>query len=228
MGGGRLKSIPTSIAGLVIAAAAASADPGIHIVPARVRLSPGEAVQLRAQPPGTETRWTVVSGPGSISRTGLFHAPYVVGPQGATSAIRATSGPKGAQVASEASIEIRGGVYPGADECLAPTQQWSSGGTGLDYVSTDELPMAIIRVAPDYPPSLRARGVIGSLVVNALVCRSGDVLDARPQWGEGIEPIPKLEELAVAAARQWKFKPARLAGQPIAVMVVIPFRFPPP
>ena len=159
--------------------------------------------------------------------SGLYQAPFVVSPPGASAVVRATRDPGDALLTSEATVEVRPGVYPGADDCLAQDQSWSASGTDLDYVFVDELPEAIIHPPPDYPPSVRARGLKGSLVVNVIVCRSGRVLDAHAQWGQGADPVRELEDLAVTAAKQWIFSPAKVAGQPVAVKVAIPFRFPP-
>ena len=229
---------------LIAAGAAWGTTSGnVHVAPRHATVGPGETVQLRAMPPedppqvvtpppsiGTPpvTRWSVSSGPGSVSFSGVYQAPFIVPAPGATAVVRASRGPRDALLTSEATIEVRPGVYPGADDCLAQGQSWSASGTDLDYVYVDELPEAIVHAPPDYPPSVRARGLKGSLVVNVIVCRSGRVLDADAQWGAGAEPVRELEDLAVAAARQWVFKPASVAGQSVAVKVAIPFSFPPP
>jgi protein TonB len=142
--------------------------------------------------------------------------------------VRVTRGPKNALVTSDATVHIGSGTYPGAGDCLGAGQSWSATGTGVDYQMADELPEAVVKVTPEYPASARSRGLVGGLIVNVIVCRSGRVLDASASWGEGVAPIPELEELAITAARQWVFKPALLRGEAIATTVAIPLRFPPP
>jgi protein TonB len=84
----------------------------------------------------------------------------------------------------------------------------------------DELPEAIAKVAPEYPDSAREHGVDGTVIVNALVCASGTIIDAYIA-----KSIPDLDDAAERAVRQWIFHPAMTDGLPVAVWVVIPVRF---
>ncbi len=235
---------------LLVGGEARAAPPDlVHVAPQHAAVGPGETVQFRAMPPddvppasvsrtepsavlpphpAPRTRWSVASGPGSVSSSGLYRAPYVVPAPGAVALVRATRGPRNSSVSSDASIQIGPGTYRGAEDCLGENQRWSTAGTGVDYEMVDELPEAIVRVTPEYPASARARDLAGNLVVNVIVCRSGHVLDAYATWPVGATAISELEQLALEAAREWVFKPAMLQGRPIAVTVAIPFRFPPP
>jgi TonB family protein len=95
------------------------------------------------------------------------------------------------------------------------------------------LPELVHRVDPEYPRSSFARGIEDTLPVLVLVCRSGIVLDAyvTPSYLLGtrdeqpIERDPMLVKAALEAARQYVFKPAMAAGQPIAVWVHVPVAF---
>ena len=193
-------------------------------------------LQLRAAPPTEQGNlqlppdfrvfWKAFGG-GVIDGYGLYRAPFVVPPPGATVRIVLARGVKGALDSAETTVDLEPGAVPGAEDCLGTGQEWSSGGRGLEYASVDELPNAVTTIKPDYPRSVAARGLKGGLIVNVVVCKNGRVLDAVAQWGVGSIPIPELETLAVAAAKQWVFKPAAIAGQPVAAMVAIPFVFPP-
>ena len=97
--------------------------------------------------------------------------------------------------------------------------------TGLpkqaDYVSVEELPEAITRVAPDYPEAARAARIDGVVMVQALVGKDGAVQDVRV-----VKSIPELDGAAKACVRQWKFKPAKDEhGQPVTVWVGVPIKF---
>jgi TonB family protein len=89
-----------------------------------------------------------------------------------------------------------------------------------EYVYVEELPEAIVKVPPEYPAEARKMGVDGTVMVQALVDRSGNISDTRV-----IKSIPLLDNAAVAAVRQWKFKPAMSKGNPVAVWVAVPIRF---
>jgi TonB family protein len=104
-----------------------------------------------------------------------------------------------------------------------PPPDPSSGGERLpklgDYVYVEELPEAITKVAPSYPEGLHG-GVEGTVLVQALVGADGRVKDTVVE-----KSIPVLDEAAVAAVRQWVFKPAMAGGKPVAVWVAIPVEF---
>ena len=99
---------------------------------------------------------------------------------------------------------------------------------GIDYVQVDRLPVATRKVEPEYSRSDEARGLRGVLVVNAIVCRTGSVLDAWVTWPEGAAANRELEVRALDAVRRWSFTPASFQGNPRAIVVAIPMRFPPP
>jgi TonB family protein len=87
-----------------------------------------------------------------------------------------------------------------------------------EYVYVDELPEAITKVAPVYPDGEgRASATV---LVQALVLEDGSVGDIRI-----VKSVPLLDEAAVAAVRQWRFKPALSGGKPVAVWVAVPIRF---
>ena len=89
-----------------------------------------------------------------------------------------------------------------------------------EYVYVEELPEAVWKAFPVYPPAARASGVEGQVLVQALVGSDGLVKDTRI-----VKSIPELDDAAVAAVRQWRFKPARSKGQPVAVWVAVPVKF---
>ena len=84
----------------------------------------------------------------------------------------------------------------------------------------EELPEATLRVSPVYPEDARSAGVDGTVMVQALVLRDGTVGETRI-----VKSIPPLDAAASAAVRQWRFKPARTKGEPVAVWVGIPIKF---
>jgi TonB family protein len=63
---------------------------------------------------------------------------------------------------------------------------------------------------PVYPPAAKTMGISGKVEVRVVISESGKVVDATPISGH-----PMLRGAAVAAARQWVYKPATLNGLPV-------------
>ncbi len=87
-------------------------------------------------------------------------------------------------------------------------------------VYVEEPPKAIKMVRPDYPKSAQKKGIQGVVMVQVLVGKDGRVVNARI-----VSSIPELDDYALGAVRQWRFKPARSKGQPVAVWVAVPVQF---
>lgn len=91
-----------------------------------------------------------------------------------------------------------------------------------EYVPVEELPEVIQKIAPVYPEAARQSGLEGTVMVQALVGRDGLVREVRVT-----KSVAGLDEAALESVRQWWFKPARSKGEPVAVWVAVPIRFPP-
>jgi protein TonB len=78
------------------------------------------------------------------------------------------------------------------------------------------------RVAPIYPPIAKQRRLSGTLVVDALVDKTGKVANMQLISGP-----PIFKDAAFEAIKQWQFKPARLNGQPIDQNTQIKLQFNP-
>jgi TonB family protein len=89
-----------------------------------------------------------------------------------------------------------------------------------DFARVDSLPSVVSRVRPDYPSIARAMNISGLVVIQALVGKDGAVKDAFVIAGH-----PVLRDDALEAVWQWRFKPASLGTEPVAVWVAIPVRF---
>jgi protein TonB len=89
-----------------------------------------------------------------------------------------------------------------------------------EFVYVEELPEAITKVQPEYPDIARQSNMEGTVVVQALVGKDGHVKDTRV-----VKPVPVFDEAAVAAVKQWVFKPALSNNKPVAVWVAVPVKF---
>jgi protein TonB len=89
-----------------------------------------------------------------------------------------------------------------------------------EYVYVEELPEAITKVPPSYPDLAREANVDGTVMVQALVGKDGKVKDTKV-----VKSIPMLNDAALAAVKQWVFKPALSNNKPVAVWVAVPVKF---
>jgi len=111
------------------------------------------------------------------------------------------------------------GVATEGDLVVAPPAEDELPKLG-DYVYVEELPEAVTKVSPDYPDLARSANVDGTVLVQALVGKDGRVKDAKV-----VKSIAMLDAAAVAAVKQWVFKPALSNNKPVAVWVAVPVRF---
>jgi TonB family protein len=73
---------------------------------------------------------------------------------------------------------------------------------------------------PPYPPIAKAAHASGNVKVQVTIDEDGNVISAHAVAGH-----PLLQSAAVAAARQAKFSPTKLSGQPIKVQGVLVYNF---
>jgi protein TonB len=82
-------------------------------------------------------------------------------------------------------------------------------------------PETIRRVQPLYTEPARKAGRQGVVILQATIDRTGVVTDVRLVKGLGMG----LDESAVSAVRQWRFRPATLGGRPVPVYFQLTVRF---
>ncbi len=89
------------------------------------------------------------------------------------------------------------------------------------FVPVEKFPMPVKQVKPQYPEIARRAGVEGTVWIKVLVTREGKV-----KKGVIIKSDVELfNEPAMQAALQWIFTPAMMNSGPVAVWVMVPFRF---
>lgn len=98
----------------------------------------------------------------------------------------------------------------------ATSKQGIAEGEKVKVPSGLTLGLLIKKVKPTYPPEARAAHIQGTVVLKAEISKTGDITDLELLDG----PI-ELAGSAVAAVRQWKYKPYLLMGQPVTVMTQI-------
>jgi TonB family protein len=119
-------------------------------------------------------------------------------------------------------LEAAGGrkVEPGQQAepgLVAPAAAEAKGASVMGGVLNGK---AVSKPAPEYPEIARAARAQGVVTVQIIVDEEGNVVSARAVSGH-----PLLQQAAVAAARQAKFSPTRLSGQPVKVSGVVTYNF---
>lgn len=75
---------------------------------------------------------------------------------------------------------------------------------------------------PLYPAESREKGEQGLVLLTVAINEQGNVTSLSVRQGSG---YPRLDSAACEGVRSWRFRPARLAGLPIATTLAVPIRF---
>lgn len=86
-------------------------------------------------------------------------------------------------------------------------------------------PMAQETPPPDYPPELACKQIGGTTVLNVALAANGYPVKVDIFRSSGTKA---LDDLAVAAVRDWKFRPATVRGKPTTSRLQVPVNFNPP
>jgi TonB family protein len=81
-------------------------------------------------------------------------------------------------------------------------------------------PIKLRDVRPIYPPEAQAARVSGMVIAEVQIGADGSVEDARI-----LKSIPLLDQAALDAITQWRFKPTLLNGRPVPVMMTVTVNF---
>ncbi len=111
--------------------------------------------------------------------------------------------------------------------CLAPaTASAQSKAFDQAVAITDDItPPRLLEVAsPDYTDDAKRHKISGDVVLLIVVDTKGDVIDARVVKGLG----HGLDENAIVAVKEWKYKPATKDDKPIMVKMEVTLNFYPP
>jgi protein TonB len=92
---------------------------------------------------------------------------------------------------------------------------------GYDHdLAVDHKPRIETRAHASYPEAARVAGIQGVVILRALVLRDGSVGAVRV-----VQSIPALDQAAIDAVRQWRFKPGRAPDAPLPAWLAVPVVF---
>jgi protein TonB len=90
----------------------------------------------------------------------------------------------------------------------------------VEFYALSDKPEVIHKVEPTYPDLARKAGIEGMVVVKVLIGTKGDV-----EKVEVVKSHPMLDDAAMVAAKQFKFKPGKQRDRFVKVWMTIPFTF---
>ena len=136
----------------------------------------------------------------------------IVGASDSNAQVAMPSGPgAGTVVGAPAKVNIADEPPPPEEKPTPPRAPISGGVLNGKAISLPK---------PAYPPIAKAAHASGTVVVQVLIDENGSVVSARAISGH-----PLLQAVAVGAARQARFSPTKLSGQPVKVTGVIQYNF---
>ena len=205
-------------------AGAQAADPPpavYHILSHGRPVHAGDHVEIRVlpePPPGVQQAILVTTADGrTTSLVGPYRAPYVIEEGAAPVEITAVLSGENWRREVKTTLELAPSRLIGTGDCLGPDQQFLPEYGDITGSAGDlsDMPQVLRVARPALPAASRFEGTV---VVQALVCRSGLVLDAvvppilRDSRGALIERDARIVEAAIAAARSTVFGRGKAAS----------------
>lgn len=87
----------------------------------------------------------------------------------------------------------------------------------------DSQPVVIKSIEAVYPNWARQHGIVGTVVINALISEKGKVIKTQPLLG--LKGLPGFNQAAESAVRHWRFEPASIKGVNVKVWMPISVEF---
>ncbi len=166
----------------------------------RVNMPRGQGGRRQAMVCTTASNHLLVWNAGAPNEKGLDE---IVATLNSIAPLPAQSGPESAHSAAQ-----KNGDAAGASSIAQPARVKVSSGVTQGLL--------IKKVNPIYPYEARIAYIQGTVVLQVEISKTGDVTDL-----ELLDGPVELAGSAVAAVRQWKYKPYLLMGQPVTVMTQI-------
>jgi len=85
------------------------------------------------------------------------------------------------------------------------------------------LPVVVKEAKPQYTAAAMQAKIQGSVWMECVVNENGDITDV--EVTRSLDKEYGLDQAAIDASRQWKFKPGRKDGKPVAVRITIEMTF---
>ena len=116
---------------------------------------------------------------------------------------------------------VEGGVVGGV---IGGTPGGTVGGTGdepMRITAEVKQPELVKKVEPPYPELARRSKIQGVVILEAVITKEGNVEEVKVL--RSLHPM--MDQAAVNAVKQWKYKPAMLNGRPVKVYFTVTVNF---
>ena len=159
-----------------------------------------------------------------LSNTGEADAVATLGPDmrnpervPGASETRPQPVPSPGQIGGGISGGIMGGIMGGVTNGTFPLTEGR-----IRVTASLQARSLVNKVVPETPAIGDAKNVTGTVVLHAVIAKDGSVQEL-----EYVSGPPILVKAAMDAAKQWRYKPALLNGEPVEVDTTIEVPFPP-
>jgi TonB family protein len=115
------------------------------------------------------------------------------------------------------------GVGPGTGSGLGPGSGGGTGGGAYRLGSGVMTPVLLREVKPQYTSDAMRAKIQGTVLVECVVNKDGTVGDV--QVVRSLDSVFGLDQEAVKAAKQWRFRPGTRLGEPVPVLITIQLDF---
>jgi TonB family protein len=115
------------------------------------------------------------------------------------------------------------GIGPGQGSGLGPGYGGGFGGGAYRQGAGITLPVVLKEVRPQYTADAMRAKVQGAVWLECIVMPDGSVGDVRVT--RSLDPVFGLDQEAIKAAKQWRFRPGSRQGEPVPVIVTIELTF---
>ncbi|HMD33541.1 MAG TPA: TonB family protein [Vicinamibacterales bacterium] len=115
------------------------------------------------------------------------------------------------------------GIGPGTGSGLGPGSGGGTGGGAYKPGNGVSLPQLIREVKPAYTSDAMRAKVQGTVLVQCVVRQDGSVGDV--EVIRSLDSTFGLDQEAIKAAKQWRFRPGTRLGEPVPVLITIELTF---
>lgn len=115
------------------------------------------------------------------------------------------------------------GVGPGQGSGLGPGHGGGTGGGAYRPGSGVTVPVVLKEVKPSYTADAMRAKVQGTVWLECIVMPDGSVGDVKVT--RSLDSVFGLDQEAIKAARQWRFRPGMRMGEPVPVIITIELTF---